>query len=692
MSSKHQQQRMPLLARVGAFGLFFLASQAPGAQTAAAQERTSRPEDWRAAVTRHLDMNFSMPYYRSREEWLARKEALRSQILVAAGLWPTPSKCPLNARIYDRLERKTYSIEKVYFESYPGFLVTGNLYRPLGKPGPFPAVLCPHGHWAYGRLQNSELCSVPARCITLAKQGCVVFSYDMVGYNDSRQVDHRIQGERESLWGFGSLGLHLWNSIRSVDFLESLSEVDKGRLACTGASGGGTQTFLLTAVDDRVAFSAPVNMISAHMQGGDVCENAPNLRIDTNNMEIGAMMAPRPMLMVSATGDWTKDTLEVEFPAIQRIYRLLGAEDKLSAVQVKAEHNYNKESREHVYRFFGKWIQGITDTESLRETDVKIELPSDMLDFFGREIPPGLKTQSQIVEDFIRAADSAVNALKPVNLETWERFKAAFGPALHYSLMADQPAEDEVQAYAVQPSRQSSYDVVRFYLTRHEKGDRVPATLWLPAGKSPILEGVLLAHPKGAQPFEQLGAPLAFIQTLLSRGCAVLIPDLFNIGRASFLRVDKRNFFTTYNRTDDANRVQDILTSLVYLHAKAGALPVKVVGYDTAGLWCLLARALSNDDAAFAVDAVQFDAASDDAYLKELNIPGIRRAGGLRSAAILNLRSPLLVTNAGPGFPSAWIQSVFQSLGKAELLKVSATRPDDARIVEWLTAGLKRSR
>ena len=670
----------------------FLAGSALHTAPATPQEKPSRQEDYRAAVTRHLDMTYSMPYYRTREEWLARKETLRRQILVAAGLWPTPAKCPLNARVFDRLDRKTYSIEKVYFESYPGFLVTGNLYRPLGKTGPFPGVLSPHGHWAYGRLQNSELCSVPARCITLARQGYVVFSYDMVGYDDSRQIDHRLLGDRESLWGIGSLGLHLWNSIRSVDFLESLPDVDKGKLACTGASGGGTQTFLLTAVDDRIGFSAPVNMISAHMQGGDVCENAPNLRIDTNNMEIGALMAPRPMLMVSATGDWTKDTLEVEFPAIQRIYRLLGVDDRLSAVQVKADHNYNKESREHVYRFLGKWILGISDPALLAEKDVRIEMPADMLVFYGREMPPGLKRQGQIVDEFIRSADSSVDAQKPVDLKTWEQFKEAFGSALQYSLMAEHPSEAEVQAYAVQPSQRSSFQVVRFYLTRNGKGDRVPATLWLPGGKGTVVQGVLLAHPNGAQEFEQLGAPRPLVETLLRLGCAVLIPDLFNTGRSAFLRVEKRNFFTTYNRTDDANRVQDILTSLAYLRGKAGTLPIKVVGYQAAGLWCLLARALANDDAAFAVDAMHFNAGSDEAYLKALNIPGIRRAGDLRTASILNLRSPLFVTDAGSGFPSAWIQSVYQSLGKTSLLTIVPSPAGEATIADWLSAGLPRSK
>ena len=89
---------------------------------------------------------------------------------------------------------------------------------------------------------------------SILRQGYVVFSYDMVGYNDSRQVDHRLLDPRLAQWGIGSLGLHLWNSIRSVDFLESLPDVDRTRLACTGASGGGTQTFLLTAVDDRIDF------------------------------------------------------------------------------------------------------------------------------------------------------------------------------------------------------------------------------------------------------------------------------------------------------------------------------------------------------------------------------------------------------------------------------------------------------
>ena len=653
------------------------------------QEKTTRPEDTRAAVSRHLDMPVAMGSYRDREEWLQRKESLRKQILVAAGLWPQPQKTPLNSQIFDRLDRDGYSIEKAYFESYPGFFVTGNLYRPIGKTGPFPGVLSPHGHWAYGRLENSELCSVPARCINLAKQGYVVFSYDMVGYNDSQQVDHRYLKEREELWGFGSLGLHLWNSIRCVDFLESLPEVDKARLGCTGASGGGTQTFLLTAVDDRIAVSAPVNMISAHMQGGDVCENAPNLRVDTNNMEIGALMAPRPMILVSATGDWTKNTLEVEFPAIRKIYRLLGAEDKIEAVRVQAAHNYNKESRQHVYRWFGKWLLGSPGTSGLTEKDVNLEFPSQVLVFHRRPLPSHAKTESQIVEDFVAAAQNTIEKLKPRSAQEMDRYRQAFDPALRYSLMAEYPQGSKVDAFGIQPVHKPSYRVVRFYLSRLGKGDRVPATLWLPGGKTEVRQAVLLVHPRGAAAFEDSGAPGNTVQALLKQACSVLLPDVFNMGRAVFQRGDVKKFFTTYNRTDDANRTQDVLTSLAYLRAKAGNLPIKVAGYEKAGLWCLLARALADDDASFCIDENQFDTSSDETFLQQLNIPGIRRAGDFRTAGILNLRGPLWIHNSAKGFPADWISSVYEALGKKDSLRIQPERATENQIQEWLLKDLK---
>ena len=125
------------------------------------------------------------------------------------------------------------------------------------------------------------------------------------------------------------MGLQTWDSIRALDFLASLPDVDKKRLACTGASGGGTQTFMLGAADDRLAAQAPIVMVSHIMQGGCLCENAPGLRVDYSNMEIAAQPVPRPQILVASTGDWTRATMTVEGPALQRIYDLFGASDHL---------------------------------------------------------------------------------------------------------------------------------------------------------------------------------------------------------------------------------------------------------------------------------------------------------------------------------------------------------------------------
>src|SRR5438270_12317949 len=172
-------------------------------------------EDSRNVNLPGTNTHSTMPVYRTRADWEARKAQLRKQILFSAGLLPMPVKTPLSPHIFGRIENKDYSVEKVYLETMPGYYLAGNLYRPLRKSGKLPGVVAPHGHWAYGRLENQPLASHPTRAIQLARQGFVVFSYDMVGYNDTMQTPHEFGNPREQLWGFGPLGLQLWNSIRA---------------------------------------------------------------------------------------------------------------------------------------------------------------------------------------------------------------------------------------------------------------------------------------------------------------------------------------------------------------------------------------------------------------------------------------------------------------------------------------------
>ena len=651
---------------------------------AGAQALTGLPEmDRRATRIRHLHLPYTFQPFLTKDVWLQRGGDLRRQIEVSTGLWPPPEKSPLKARIFGKVSKGDYSIEKVFFESYPGFYVTGNLYRPLGKKGPFPGILTPHGHWAYGRLENQSLASMPGLAINLARQGHVVFAYDMLAYNDSRQVkDHRRPLDRSfSLWGIDWLGIQLWNSIRSVDFLQSLPDVDSDRIGCTGASGGGTQTFLLTAVDDRVKVSAPVNMISHYMQGGCICENQANLRLDTNNMEIAALMAPRPQLMVSASGDWTRETPRVEFPAVQSVYRLLGAADKVQTMQAMADHNFNRESREAVYAWFGRWLLGESDASEFAEKRFRLGSPSELLVFFGRELPESAVTEEEMLASLKDSHRRQIGRLRPRDSESLSRFRRLMSPALHHALAVRSPSPGSLLAVPVpSPNPDSSQT---FHIGRRGRGDRVPAALWFPKGKRSKLTATLLVHPEGR---EALDAPDAsWVRPLLARGHLVMSIDAFNTGKAQAKRDMSDPFFTTYNRTDVSNRVQDILTAMVYLESRPEVARVNLAGVGKAGLWCLLARSLAPEPHRTLVDVSRFSSEEDRAYLEHLYVPVLRRAGDFKTAAMLGPATRLLIHNTGESFETDWFRQAYELAGKTDLLEIEPARLSREQALAWLS-------
>ena len=552
-----------------------------------------------------------MPVYKTRAEWEARAGKLRRQILFAAGLEPLPERHPLTPQIFGRIENKDYSIEKVLLQTLPGYYLGGNLYRPLGKTGRLPAVLTPHGHWNYGRLEHQPLCSIPARAINLARQGYVVFAYDMVGYNDTVQTPHAFGNAREQLWLFGPLGLQLWNSIRSVDFLLSLPEVDAGRIAMTGESGGGTQTFLATAVDDRIRYSAPVNMISAIMQGGSPCENAPGLRLGTSNLEIGALMAPRPMLMIAATGDWTRNTPKEEYPALRSIYELYDKAALLEMVQIDAPHNYNQQSREAMYRFFGKQVMGQRDAKQFVERNIRVEKLQDMLALHGRALPENALSYDQLVEQWIAAA--ARQAEETTDPRTLRQ-------RLSLALASEWPAQVL-----------SERDGKKIVLSRQGKGDRVPG-IWIEAGR----QAVLVVHPEGAEAAGRMPA----VRDAIQKGMSVLTIDAFQTGGAVAQRDRSVKHFAAFNSSDDACRAQDIVTALEFLK-QSGFSNVRLIGVGKAGIWAQFAAAVAETPVSLEADLKGF-AGNDADFVDNFFVPGIQRAGGLKAAKMLaqSVRNP----------------------------------------------------
>jgi len=387
-----RKQTFLLLVGTGAVALLLLGLSLSGK---APQESAGGPELCQGnylsePAARHQLAEFARGYSTA-DQWRARALRVRQGILRGAGLLPPPQKCSLNPIIHSRRDHAGYSIENVAFESLPGFFVTGNLYRPtLGKP-PHPAVLCPHGHFTYPGGGGRFRPDMQLRCATLARMGAVVFSYDMVGWGDSTQTTH----EHPRV-----LALQIWNSIRCLDFLESLGEVDMKRVGITGASGGGTQSFLLAAVDDRVAVSVPVVMVSAHFFGGCNCESGMPIHRSnshvTNNADIAALAAPRPQLLISCGEDWTKNNPQVEFPYIQNVYRLLDAADRVENVHLAAEgHDYGQSKRAAAFKFLAKHLaldlSRVADPacfEGIDESGVAIERPELLRVFDDRHLRP----------------------------------------------------------------------------------------------------------------------------------------------------------------------------------------------------------------------------------------------------------------------------------------------------------------
>ncbi|GAB3893405.1 alpha/beta hydrolase family protein [Spirosoma agri] len=289
--------------------------------------------------------------YQDRATWETRASLIRRGIREGMGLPDKPQFAPLKPIYHSLKKLNGYTVENVAFESLPGFWVTGNLYRPLNPVGKSPGIICPHGHTP--KLDARFVEQSQQRCATMARMGAVVFIYDMVGYGDSKQSAHKLPQ---------ALKLQTLNGIRALDFLLSLPDVDAKRIGMSGESGGGTQTFLLTALDQRIAVSIPVVMVSAHFFGGCVCESGMPIHKrpthQTSNVEIAALAAPRPMLLVSDGKDWTKNTPDVEFPYIRKIYDYYGATDRLENVHLPNEgHDYGPSKREAAYRFLAKHLK-----------------------------------------------------------------------------------------------------------------------------------------------------------------------------------------------------------------------------------------------------------------------------------------------------------------------------------------------
>ncbi len=627
------------------------------------------PKDRRLEPLKDLNGHFPFAVPKSLQAWESRAAELRQQVRVATGMWPMPERTPLNAVIHGKVEREGFTVEKVYFESVPGFYVTGLLFRPAEGAGSYPGVLSPHGHG--GRLQDhgpekirdyiadgaerfesSGRFPKVARCAQLARMGCVAFLYDMIGYADNQQlsedIGHRFAeartGETSGSWGlYGAqaesrlqsvLGLQMWNSVRALDFLEALPNVDPKRLAVTGGSGGGTQTILLGALDERPVAAFPQGMVSTSMQGGCTCENTSLLRIGTGNVELAALFAPRPQAMTAAD-DWTKAMMTDGYPELQIVYQFYNAKASVECTDhTRFPHNYNYVSRSLMYAWFNKHLNlGLSET--LVEEDFPMLTPEEHAVWDADHPKPegGEAFEKALMKQLAEASDKQVASMSRADL------RAAWTTLIGRSLPKYAEVEsDSYRVEALEGKRKVSLGVVRSVA----HGEEIPVAVHLSEGKGRHF--ALWVHGDG-----KAGVDDEALKGLLDSGVTVVTPDLF--GQGEFTqgedafslnrRVENKRAFAGYtygyNDTLFAQRVHDILTILATMTEEADT--ITLIGSDGAAPLAAVAAALAGDAVTnLALDTGGFRFATLTDYRDVNFLSGAVKYGDL--SGVLNLCSP----------------------------------------------------
>ena len=700
-------------------------------------EQGELPNDVRLQAPKDLNGYFPFEVPEGEALWEARAQELRRRVQIATGLWPMPERTPLNPVIHGKVERDGFTVEKVYFESVPGHFVTGLLFRPESAEGQVPGVLCPHGHGGrlqdYGEAQMAELIESGAerfeksgrypklsRCAQLARMGCVVFIFDMLGYADSVQISyelaHRFAEQRPEFegsdsWGLFStqaemrlqsiMGMQTWNSVRALDFLEQLPDVDSSRLAVTGGSGGGTQTILLGAIDPRPVAAFPQGMVSTSMQGGCTCENCCLLRIDTGNVELAALFAPRPQAMTAAN-DWTKEMMTKGYPQLQQLYDMLGVpENVLCEAYLNFPHNYNAVTRGIMYSWFNEHL-GLGIEGPIEEADYE-PLTSQEHSVWNDDHPRpdgGPEYERSLTAYLAEESDQQLAAITPTDSQSLRQFRDVVGGAFRSIIGRGMPNSDEIQRRKVDKEEGNLYLYFEDVLRLQSHGEEFPVISLFPTGTDWNGEVLIWVDGDGKRGmFDASGQPRTEVLRLLDDGMAVLSADLFEQGE--FLLSDAAiteqrvvenprefaGYTFTYNDTLFARRVHDILTLITWVRNDDHA-PQKLhlIGINGGGPLAAAARAIAGDqiDRA-AIDTAGFRFRDLTSYRDPNFLPGAVKYGDLPALLALSAPHALWIGGDTSGTPEL-VESAYASAGNPVAVESSDLQTTNDAAVDWLLA------
>ncbi|MBI1355510.1 MAG: prolyl oligopeptidase family serine peptidase [Acidobacteria bacterium] len=327
---------------------------------------------------------------RTESDLVARGDAVRQQMLDMLGT--LPDRTPLNAKVVETIEMPGYVIEKILFESQPGFFVTANLYRPAAGQGPFPAVLYPLGHEPGGKAYPIW----QQMLVTLARKGYVALTWDPLGQGERVQMwdadfgrskvvasttEHTVLGIQCLLVGDNIARYTIWDGMRALDYLLSRPEVDPQRVAVTGNSGGGTHTAYLAALEPRLHVAAPSCFLTSWRnllttigpQDAEQCL-LPFLARGLDHADFIYAFAPRPYMMLPAIRDFFPiQGARATFAEAAGVYDRVGAPQKIRKVEADDGHGYSAPRRLAAYEWFAKWLQPTPDDGVEPEAEIQSE-------------------------------------------------------------------------------------------------------------------------------------------------------------------------------------------------------------------------------------------------------------------------------------------------------------------------------
>ena len=332
-----------------------------------------------------LMLDYLSTLYHNKEEWEARRDSLRREVRQRLELDVFLDSCVMTTAKPSSAKRgggerpvtlskvrkhDGYTTQNICIELTPGQHLFGTIYAST-KKGKHALIVCPDGHWPYRYRKDEQ-----QRLGTLARMGAVCVDFDLYGWGESEK---EVGAEAHH-----TSRAHVYQAACGYILLDYMlthrKDIDPQRVGVMGGSGGGTHTVLLSLLDDRVTASAPVVHLASHFDGGCPCESGKPVQLaagGTCEPELAAVMAPKPMLIVSDDGDWTSSVPTLEFPYLQRIYSFYGARDQVRNVHLSGErHDFNRNKRQAVYDFFID-VFGL-DRSMLDESKVTIE-PEDAL-------------------------------------------------------------------------------------------------------------------------------------------------------------------------------------------------------------------------------------------------------------------------------------------------------------------------